>query len=110
MRTTIKENLGCLLPLSLFSVFLAVVIYFGNKKEEPEKKEAIGKYVYIDVNGTLQLRRTCFAIGNEPSDNGSSNWEVERVLVKDLTENDLSKSCARCVTDEEYENMKKILR
>lgn len=69
---------------------------------------SVKKYVYLDENNTLHVRRYCTAIGKETGELGSADRTVTRVLREKVTASMLDYTCSRCVDDSIYEELKKI--
>lgn len=85
------------------------LFYSNNKdKSETSKKTSLEKYVYIDTESTLHLSRYCSAIGKQPGELGNTERAVTRVLVNDVTKQMIKYTCSRCVSDEDYEQLKEI--
>ena len=106
----IKEWAGCLVPLVLFIGFIAFLFYFNGKGDSDKEKPAIGKYVYMDTNETIHIRRHCPAIGKQPGELGGAERAVTRIPVEEVSISMLDYSCSRCVSDELYEQLEKIIR
>lgn len=79
-----------------------------NKKREKESKteeteKEIGKYVYMDTNKTLHIDRDCMSfILNE-----KASFGVHPIKRSELKLNDIYFICTECVSDQNYENLKK---
>lgn len=106
----IKEWAGCLIPIIFFIGFIVFLFYSNNKHDKEKTEPAIGKYVYIDTDETLHVRRRCYAIGKQKGELGGTNRSVTRIPVEDVTISMLDYSCSRCVSDELYEQLEKIIR
>ena len=71
---------------------------------------SVKKYVYLDENNTLHTRLYCTAIGKETGELGSADRAVTSVLKEDVTADMIKYTCARCVSDSTYEELKKIAK
>lgn len=107
MKTiSIKEYAGCIIPLLLIIGLIVYLFYSNNQKNEDSQKSVVGKYVYLDTENTLHVRRNCHAIGKQPGELGSTDRTVSRVEIEDVTSDMIEYTCSRCVTDEIYEELK----
>lgn len=107
---TLKEYSGCLVPLVLFIGFIVFLFYFNGKGDSDKEKPVIGKYVYMDTNETIHIRRHCPAIGKQPSELGGAERAVTRIPVEAVSISMLDYSCSRCISDEAYEELERIIR
>lgn len=74
-------------------------------KDEPQ----IGKYVYIDERGVIHSKNRCFlgmTITNE--DGVRRTLSIEFVDTAEITASHLLKLCPHCVTDGQYETLKRL--
>lgn len=132
----IWENIGCFIPV----IILVVAIYFvyqrSNEREEEKKAKAeaylkqeeekkekelneykaerrrIGKYLYVDVFGTIHLHHDCFVFvarkfGDAEDEVTPVSSGVRRVLVSDFSGNDIRNGelCQECIDDDIYERL-----
>ncbi|MBQ7462466.1 MAG: hypothetical protein IJS63_09490 [Bacteroidaceae bacterium] len=109
MSEKIKEYWGCLLPLVLFICFIVFLFYSNNKNNKRQEDETIGRYVYIDVNGTLHVRRYCIAIGKDEGELNGADRTITRLPTNEITHSMLDYSCSRCISDETYEKLIEII-
>lgn len=102
-----KEHIGCIVTIILLIAFVGILFFFnGKNREAPEPKQEkakTGEYVYIDAYHTLHNDIHCYAIGKEPGELGSADRGVIRIPVKSLTQEQMGKTCSRCISDADYE-------
>lgn len=108
MNKTIKEYAGCVIPAILFICFIAYLFYMNNDGDK-QQKPTVGKYLYVDVNETIHLRRNCRAIGSQTGENGEADRTVTRIPVSEVTTSMLDCSCSRCISDEAYDELMAII-
>lgn len=107
MREKFKEWSGCLFFIVLLIAFIAFIFISKDKSKKPKTEETVGKYVYIDLNNTLHARNTCISIGNKDLENPLGNKGVTRLRSKEVDDDLLLNTCARCVTDEIYDKLER---
>jgi hypothetical protein len=103
-----KEYLGCIIPVLLLVGLVVYLFAVNGKEEEPTRAQAVGKYLYIDTEGTLHVHRSCVAVGRQVVEQGSADRAVMRVPAGEVTEEMLKYSCSRCINDELYEQLAKM--
>ena len=93
------------------AIILLSLIAFGCSKQEKDTiKETIGKYVYIDSQDILHIKNKC-VLGMKITDKTENSYykPIERIETIDLNEEDIITTCAWCVNDEQYEQLKNII-
>lgn len=90
----------------LFCGIIAFLFFTNNKSDEKQTEPVVGKYLYIDTNETLHVRRYCPAIGKQVGELGGVNRAVSRIPVNSITNSMLDYSCSRCVNDDIYEELR----
>ena len=91
------------------AIILSLVAFGCSKKEKETNKETIGKYVYIDSQDILHVKNRC-VLGMKITDTtGDSYYKpIERIETIYLIPEDIATTCAWCVDDEQYDQLKKI--
>lgn len=73
------------------------------KSKTEETENVIGEYVYMDTNKTLHIDKDCMSfILNE-----KASFGVHPIKRSELKLNDIYFICTECVSDQNYENLKK---
>ena len=109
MNFTLKEYWGCLTMILLFIGFV-FFLFISNNQEKKQENPALGKYVYLDTNETLHVRRHCTAIGKQAGELGSADRSVTRISIDEVDISMLDYTCSRCVNDEIYEQLLKMVQ
>ena len=93
------------------AIILSLVAFGCSKKEKETNKETIGKYVYIDSQDILHIKNRC-VLGMKITDKtGNSYYKpIERIETCCLIGEDIVTTCAWCVNDEQYDQLKDIIK
>ena len=91
------------------AIILSLIAFGCSKQEKNTIKETIGKYVYIDSQDILHVKNRC-VLGMKITDTiGDSYYKpIERIETIYLIPEDIATTCAWCVDDEQYDQLKEI--
>lgn len=95
--------------LSILILAIALSACSDKNKKDDNKETTLGKYVYIDIDGVLHTENPCvMGLKVEDENKNATFKSVMRIKVEELDSEFLS--CAFCVTDEQYELLKKAIK
>lgn len=100
---------------AIVTLTLVLVAFFlfscSGQKEKEKKDQEIGKYVYVDSQGTLHIKNPCYSgLRITDEDGNSYKKSVTFVDTEDINGNDLESLCPMCVRDEHYEQLLQIVK
>ena len=89
---------------------LAIAFVGCSKQEKDTTKETIGKYVYIDSQDILHVESKCMRGMKTTDASGNSYYKpIERIETIYLTKEDIMTTCAWCVDDVQYDQLRNIV-
>lgn len=92
------------------AIILSLIAFGCSKQEKDTTKETIGKYVYIDSQDVLHVKRECMRGMKITDATGNSYYKpIERIDTFYLTKGDIITTCAWCVDDEKYDQLRNIV-
>lgn len=94
----------------LFIGFIIFLFFVNNHHDNKQPEPTLGKYIYLDINETLHVRRHCPAIGKQAGELGSADRTVTRISIDEVDVSMLDYTCSRCVNDEIYEQLLKMVQ
>lgn len=82
-----------------------------NKEQEKESKteeteNVIGEYVYMDTNKTIHINRDCISFILKER----TSFGVHPIKRTELKLDDIYFICTKCISDQNYENLKDLCR
>lgn len=92
------------------AIILSLIAFGCSKQEKDTTKETIGKYVYIDSQDILHVKSKCMRGMKITDATGNSFYKpIERIETCCLTDEDIVTTCAWCVDDEQYDQLRNIV-
>ena len=94
----------------LFFILSLLAVSCSNNANKEDKEHLIGKYVYLDSQGILHIKKRC-VLGMQITDATGNNYykSIEFIDTTLLTKEHIKALCTWCVEDEHYSQLKHIV-
>lgn len=91
-------------------IVIVSLIYYGcsSSKEKSEERDKVGRYVYIDSQNILHIKKRCLGMRVTDSEGDSYRKPVEFIDTVSVTRKHIKRMCSWCVDDAHYLQLKQI--
>ncbi len=94
---------------AFFLFVMSLFLFCGcSSKNDNQHKREIGKYVYLDSDHVLHIRKPCTGMRTTDKDGISSFKSVEFIDTLNINQEVISNLCPWCIKDAHYEKLNKM--